>query len=103
MEVLRTRNATTNPGFVMLLTDGLPNVVPPRGHIPMLKQYLDANPDFDVTINTYGFGYNLDSSLMNDIATTTKGMYSFIPDPGRWNCFVNSISMFYQQVQQTLA
>lgn len=93
MEVLRTRNATTNPGFVMLLTDGLPNVVPPRGHIPMLKQYLDANPDFDVTINTYGFGYNLDSSLMNDIATTTKGMYSFIPDPGFvGTVFVNSIS-----------
>eukprot|EP00943_MAST-04B_sp_MAST-4B-sp1_P005209 g5209.t1 len=102
MEVLRMRsnnkfytNTTKklNPGFVMLLTDGLPNVVPPRGHIPMLKRYLDANPDLDVTINTYGFGYNLDSSLLNDIAATTKGMYSFIPDSSFvGTIFVNSIS-----------
>jgi len=102
MEVLRKRNSNKsytntskkiNPGFVMLLTDGLPNVVPPRGHIPMLKRYLDANPDLDVTINTYGFGYNLDSSLLNDIAAITKGMYSFIPDSSFvGTIFVNSIS-----------
>ena len=29
-----------------ILTDGQPNVEPPRGHIPMLKQWLDQNlPD----------------------------------------------------------
>lgn len=27
----------------MLFTDGMPNVEPPRGHIPMLKKYLDEN------------------------------------------------------------
>jgi len=95
MEVIagRPKEDLHKPAFVMLLTDGLPNIVPPRGHIPMLKRYLDQNSDLDVTINTYGFGYSLDSSLLNDIATTTNGMYCFIPDSSFvGTIFVNSIS-----------
>ena len=28
---------------IMILTDGLPNVIPPRGHIPMLQRYKEKN------------------------------------------------------------
>jgi len=44
----------------MIFTDGQPNVEPPRGHIPMLKKYLDENK-LNCSINTFGFGYNLNS------------------------------------------
>ena len=89
----RKKEDLNKPAYVMLLTDGLPNIVPPRGHIPMLKRYLDQNPKVDLTVNTYGFGYSLDSSLLNDIATTTNGMYCFIPDSSFvGTIFVNSIS-----------
>ncbi|KAG8698168.1 hypothetical protein FRC08_006094 [Ceratobasidium sp. 394] len=69
---------------VFILTDGQPNVEPPRGHIPMLKSYLDALPPDapKLTISTFGFGYNLDSRLLDEIADLGKGMYGFIPDSG---------------------
>ncbi|KAG9084656.1 hypothetical protein FRC07_013581, partial [Ceratobasidium sp. 392] len=69
---------------VFILTDGQPNVEPPRGHIPMLKAYLDALPPDapKLTISTFGFGYNLDSRLLDEIADLGKGMYGFIPDSG---------------------
>lgn len=65
---------------IFLLTDGQPNVEPPRGHIPMLNKYFDEHQNFNAIINTFGFGYNLDSKLLNDIAKIGKGSYSFIPD-----------------------
>jgi Mg-chelatase subunit ChlD len=65
---------------IFLLTDGIPNVEPPRGHLPMLKMFQDENPDINFTVNTFGFGYNLKSDLLLDIAKATGGNYSFIPD-----------------------
>ncbi|KAG8690723.1 hypothetical protein FRC09_011867 [Ceratobasidium sp. 395] len=69
---------------VFILTDGQPNVEPPRGHIPMLKAYLDALPSDapKLTISTFGFGYNLDSRLLDEMANLGKGTYGFIPDSG---------------------
>lgn len=54
---------------------------PPRGIVPTLKIHKDKGrlPD---CINTFGFGYNLDSALLNEIAQVGYGSYSFIPDPG---------------------
>ncbi|KAK6345939.1 hypothetical protein TWF730_010278 [Orbilia blumenaviensis] len=67
---------------LFILTDGQPNVHPPRGHIPMLQQWLESHPDTRFAINGFGFGYDLDSSLMSDIARTGGGHYGFIPDAG---------------------
>jgi hypothetical protein len=67
---------------ILLLTDGRPNVIPPRGHVPMLKQYFDKNPNLKFTLNTFGFGYHLDSKLLLDLAVEGGGSYSFIPDSG---------------------
>lgn len=42
---------------VMLLTDGVPNVEPPRGHLPMMKKYKDSHGGrYPGTISTFGFG-----------------------------------------------
>lgn len=77
----------------LLLTDGQPNVVPPRGHLAELRDYKDSCPDFSFQLNTFGFGYNLDSELLLDLAKEGHGTYAFIPDAiivG--TTFVNSVA-----------
>lgn len=95
MDILRARGQNTErkPGFIFILTDGLPNIVPPRGHVPMLQRYKDKYPNFTCTINTFGFGYNLDSKLLHEIAAEGDGMYSFIPDSSFvGTCFVHALA-----------
>lgn len=77
-----TKKANNRLASLFILTDGQPNVNPPRGHIPMLQQWLEAHPDTRFAINGFGFGYDLDSSLMSDIARTGGGHYGFIADAG---------------------
>jgi len=74
-------NKSTNQRCVFLLTDGQPNVEPPRGHIPMLQRFMDKHPEC-CNINTYGFGYSVNSKLLNDLAKYGNGGYYMIPDSG---------------------
>jgi hypothetical protein len=67
-------------GTVFLLTDGQPNRSPPRGEVHELKKALDGRDD--IVVNTFGFGYNLDTALLLNLARATQGSYSFIPDIG---------------------
>jgi len=82
LESMRTAEKTAGwrPKTVLLLTDGVPNEVPTRGHIPELRDYKECNPDFSFMINTFGFGYKLDSELLLDLAIEGQGTYGFIPD-----------------------
>merc|ERR1719247_2427089 len=78
---------------LLLLTDGQPNMNPPKGHLPELRDYKDQHPDFSFQINTFGFGYNLNSELLLDLAAEGSGTFAFIPDAlivG--TTFVNSIA-----------
>ena len=63
---------------IFLLTDGQPNINPPRGHGPMLKQYLEANPLTAFTITTFGFGYHLDSKLLSELSNLGGGGYGYV-------------------------
>ena len=95
MEVVRKRSSAEQSrlSHVMLLTDGMPNIVPPRGHLPMLKRYVESHPSLNATVSTYGFGYNLDSALLDQIAAEMNGIYAYIPDSGFvGTIFVNSIA-----------
>eukprot|EP00930_Biecheleria_cincta_P037642 TRINITY_DN25857_c0_g1_i1.p1 TRINITY_DN25857_c0_g1~~TRINITY_DN25857_c0_g1_i1.p1 ORF type:complete len:502 (-),score=112.80 TRINITY_DN25857_c0_g1_i1:124-1629(-) len=65
---------------ILLLTDGLPTVSPPFGHLRELKVYKEACPEFLFQINTFGFGYSLDSELLLELAVEGNGTYAFIPD-----------------------
>jgi hypothetical protein len=67
-------------GTIFLLTDGQPNVRPNRGEVYELKKIMDGRDN--ITLNTYGFGYNLDSALLFDLSRVTSGSYGFIPDIG---------------------
>lgn len=76
----------------LLLTDGEPNINPPRGIVETLKNHVkDISSNF--TINTFGFGYNLDSNLLNSISEIGNGTYAFIPDCSLvGSVFVNYLS-----------
>ena len=92
MDVIRNETRKGANSSVFLLTDGLPNVIPPRGHIPMLKKYKD-NHGLACCINTFGFGYQLDSQLLHHIAVEGNGLYAFIPDSSFvGTTFVNAMS-----------
>mmetsp|Transcript_26516 Transcript_26516/g.60439 ORF Transcript_26516/g.60439 Transcript_26516/m.60439 type:complete len:720 (+) Transcript_26516:57-2216(+) len=67
---------------VFLLTDGQPTVSPPRGELAMLNRYVQKNESLGCTVNTFGFGYDLDTDILQGLAQTGKGTYSFIPDNG---------------------
>eukprot|EP00041_Stephanoeca_diplocostata_P041916 m.9475 g.9475 ORF g.9475 m.9475 type:complete len:1095 (-) comp6919_c0_seq1:465-3749(-) len=94
LDVLREEKVPGRTQCLMLLTDGVPNVEPPRGHIPMLQRYLRRYPAMRAcTINTFGFGYDLDSDLLRQIAFTGLGTYNFIPDVGFvGTAFIHAVS-----------
>ena len=55
LEVLRQDSETTRTQAIFLLTDGVPNIEPPRGHLPMLKKYFNLYPQMRSCIcNTFG-------------------------------------------------
>jgi len=81
---------------MILMTDGIPSehLSPPRGIINSLKNKLKLfESNIIPTIYTYGFGYNLDTKLLVDIASIGNGCFSFIPDSGFiGTVLVNSIA-----------
>lgn len=88
-------------GHIFLLTDGQPNIRPPRGEVHMLTSALDGRDD--IILNTYGFGYNLDSELLFQLARTTQGSYSYIPDIGMvGTVFIHAIANLQTSVSQSL-
>eukprot|EP01129_Flabellula_baltica_P010632 TRINITY_DN450_c0_g3_i1.p1 TRINITY_DN450_c0_g3~~TRINITY_DN450_c0_g3_i1.p1 ORF type:complete len:751 (+),score=134.96 TRINITY_DN450_c0_g3_i1:233-2485(+) len=93
LDSLKTQSAPNRNASMLLFTDGLPNIVPPRGHVKMLQRYGERNGGLPCTINTFGFGYNLDSDLLNEIAIIGNGAYAFIPDSSLvGTVFVNALS-----------
>lgn len=61
----------------LLLTDGFPNINPPRGFDYALATLELKNR---WTLHTFGFGYKLDSALLHRIAQWGNGIFGFIPD-----------------------
>jgi len=88
-------------GTIFLLTDGQPNIRPNRGEVFELQKALDGRDD--ITLNTYGFGYNLDSQLLYDLARATGGSYGFIPDIGLvGTMFVHAMANLRTMTQRSL-
>eukprot|EP00658_Telonema_sp_P-2_P060582 TRINITY_DN49470_c0_g1_i1.p1 TRINITY_DN49470_c0_g1~~TRINITY_DN49470_c0_g1_i1.p1 ORF type:complete len:829 (-),score=171.09 TRINITY_DN49470_c0_g1_i1:117-2603(-) len=81
LEMFRGTERHGRVASTMLLTDGVPNINPPRGILPMFDRYISKYP-LPCAVNTFGFGYNLDSKLLEALASAGNGMYSFIPDSG---------------------
>ena len=59
----------------------------------MLKQFQDKNPEMKCVVHTFGFGYNLNTDLLQQLAEVGGGAYSFIPDASLvGTVFVNAAS-----------
>ncbi|KAJ3072788.1 hypothetical protein HDU98_002948 [Podochytrium sp. JEL0797] len=69
---------------ILLFTDGQPNIRPPAGELAMLqsRKMKKFSGQLPCIINTFGFGYNLDSELLNSLAVCGNGSFAFIPDAG---------------------
>lgn len=65
---------------MLLLTDGEPTTNPPKGIVETLKGTLQTIENQNFTISSFGFGYNLDSLLLDSIARLGNGSFGFIPD-----------------------
>ena len=65
---------------LLLFTDGEPNVNPPMGIIPTLRESMSSIKDVNFTISTFAFGYDVDSELMEEIAQIGNGIYGYCPD-----------------------
>jgi hypothetical protein len=98
METLRDPAMNTSAGdmarrkSLLLLTDGEPTISPPS-YQKELRNYLDQHTKFKFQMNTFGFGYELDSQLLLELATECHGTYSFIPvAPNVGTVFVNSVA-----------
>jgi len=77
---------------IFVLTDGIPTEHPPLGYERSLYKILSRSPIFG-TLSTFGFGYQLDSKLLVNIANIGGGYYSFIPDSGMvGTCFINAVA-----------
>ncbi len=93
LDMIRNRVDKSRIPIIFFLTDGVPTPgMPPQGNIKMLKKYMEKY-GFICPIHTFGFGYDLNSNILYDIATLTDGTYSFIPD-GTFvgTIFINKIS-----------
>lgn len=88
---------------ILLFTDGVPNVNPPRGIVPtMIRKLESINPNF--TVSTFGFGYELDSDLLRNISNQGRGQFSFIPDASMVGTifvnFLSNIMLNYANIQK---
>lgn len=78
--------------FVLLLTDGEPNVNPPEGNVQALQNYI-AKKGLNSNIHVFGYGYQLDTILLTGIAKEGIGSYGYIPDCSMvGTIFVNFLS-----------
>lgn len=79
---------------LLLFTDGESNNDPPRGIIPTLKGFIHGLPNLNMSINTFGFGNNINSNLLYTISQqTSQSIFGFIPDSTMiGTVFINSLA-----------
>lgn len=92
LDVTKDEICSDRNTFVLLLTDGEPNVNPPEGNVPALENYIKKN-GLNSNIHVFGYGYHLDTLLLAGIAKEGVGSYGYIPDCSMvGTIFVNFLS-----------
>jgi uncharacterized protein YegL len=79
LEILDTREDKSRNSAILMLTDGIPNVSPAQGEVETLKR-LRKTKNFTTPIYTFGFGYNLQPTLLYNLAKYSNGGNAHIPD-----------------------
>ncbi len=85
---------------VWLLTDGHPNVDPPKSYTEMIDDYNQQYGNNRI-IRTFGFGESIDSKLLTSIAEHCNGSFAYIPDCGFIGTVV-SHAFANSQIDQTV-
>ena len=65
---------------IMLLSDGVPNIEPPRGTYLQFKKDIEDSSIVCPRINTFGFGYGVEVNVLKNLSTISQGSFGFIPD-----------------------
>jgi uncharacterized protein YegL len=81
LDLIRDTEATKSGSAIFVFTDGVPTQVPAEGHPQALKNYM-ARHDVHTSLSCFGFGYSMDSPLLDELSALGGGVYSFIPDVG---------------------
>ena len=79
LEVLDRREDKSRNSAILMLTDGIPNISPAQGEVETLKK-LRKTKNFTTPIYTFGFGYNLQPTLLYNLAKYSNGGNAHIPD-----------------------
>jgi Mg-chelatase subunit ChlD len=79
LQILDGREDKSRNSAILMLTDGIPNVSPAQGEVETLKR-LRKTKNFTSPIYTFGFGYNLQTTLLYDLAKYSNGGNAHIPD-----------------------
>lgn len=85
LEIMYKHRTDKVNSSIFLLTDGCPNMDPPMGYSKSLQDVKRVHSDYSkngfvCNINTFGYGYDLNSELLKTIADIGEGTYNFIPD-----------------------
>jgi len=93
----RQDNASNNTS-IMLLTDGVSNMNPPRGILPTFETYFKPMQG-RFSIHTFAYGYDVDSALVSQIAAMSQGVFGYIPDGTMvGTVFINTMSAILSTV-----
>lgn len=79
LQILDSRDDKSRNSAILMLTDGIPNVSPAQGEVETLKR-LRKTKNFTTPIYTFGFGYNLQTTLLYNLAKYSNGGNAHIPD-----------------------
>jgi uncharacterized protein YegL len=79
LQILDGRDDKSRNSAILMLTDGIPNVSPAQGEVETLKR-LRKTKNFTTPIYTFGFGYNLQPTLLYNLAKYSNGGNAHIPD-----------------------
>merc|ERR1719313_2548554 len=92
LDLVRSSGDPSKQSAVFVFTDGVPNCIPPEGHQDAYKTY-QRQHHVRANMSCFGFGYNLDSALLDGMSSLGGGAYSFIPDVGMvGTVFVHAVS-----------
>lgn len=87
-----------NNTSIMLLTDGVANINPPRGTLPTFETYFKPMLG-KFSIHTFAYGYEVDSALVSQIAAMSQGVFGYIPDGTMvGTVFINTMSAILSTV-----
>jgi hypothetical protein len=79
LEATQDSNFNGTNKHVLILTDGISNSDPPRGIMYEYDRFITRTGS-NVNVHTFGYGYNLDISVLLDITKKSNGTYGYIPD-----------------------